>query len=158
KVMAWVAFDRAVKSAEQFGLEGPIDHWRELAAAIHDDVCRRGFDPEQGTFVQSYGSKHLDASLLLLPLVGFLPPDDPRVRPTIRACARRCKPSSGGCWSTASSCVTTPRQPMTACRPGKGPSWRAASGWSMPIWRRIAGRTRDACSIGCSVCATTSDC
>jgi GH15 family glucan-1,4-alpha-glucosidase len=87
--MAWVAFDRAVKSAERFGLEGPIDHWRELAAAIHDDVSRRGFDPEQGSFVQSYGSKHLDASLLLLPLVGFLPPDDPRVRATLQAIERR---------------------------------------------------------------------
>jgi GH15 family glucan-1,4-alpha-glucosidase len=89
KVMAWVAFDRAIKSAEQFGLEGPLDRWRELAAAIHADVCRRGFDQELGSFVQSYGSKHLDASLLLLPLVGFLPPDDPRVRATLQAIERR---------------------------------------------------------------------
>ncbi|HEX3502281.1 MAG TPA: glycoside hydrolase family 15 protein, partial [Xanthobacteraceae bacterium] len=89
KVMAWVAFDRSIKSAEQFGLEGPIDRWRELAAAIHADVCRRGFDQELGSFVQSYGSKHLDASLLLLPLVGFLPPDDPRVRGTLQAIERR---------------------------------------------------------------------
>src|SRR6266481_1217103 len=73
KVMAWVAFDRAIKSAEQFGLEAPLDRWRELAAAIHADVCRRGFDQELGSFVQSYGSKHLDASLLLLPLVGNFP-------------------------------------------------------------------------------------
>ncbi len=89
KVMAWVAFDRAIKSAEQFGLEAPLARWRELAAAIHADVCRRGFDPELGSFVQSYGSKHLDASLLLLPLVGFLPPDDPRVRGTLQAIERR---------------------------------------------------------------------
>jgi len=89
KVMAWVAFDRAIKSAEQFGLEAPLDHWRELAATIHADVCRRGFDQELGSFVQSYGSKHLDASLLLLPLVGFLPPDDPRVRGTLQAIERR---------------------------------------------------------------------
>jgi GH15 family glucan-1,4-alpha-glucosidase len=88
KVMAWVAFDRAIKSAEQFGLEGQIDHWREIAAAIHADVCMRGFDPDRGCFVQSYGSKHLDASLLLLPQVGFLPPDDPRVRSTLRAIER----------------------------------------------------------------------
>jgi GH15 family glucan-1,4-alpha-glucosidase len=87
--MAWVAFDRAIKSAEQFGLEAPLARWRELAAAIHADVCRRGFDPELGSFVQSYGSKHLDASLLLLPLVGFLPPDDPRVRGTLQAIERR---------------------------------------------------------------------
>ena len=89
KVMAWVAFDRAIKSAEQFGLEGPLNRWRELAAAVHADVCRRGFDPELGSFVQSYGSKHLDASLLLLPVVGFLPPEDARVRGTLHAIERR---------------------------------------------------------------------
>src|SRR5205807_5687845 len=79
KVMAWVAFDRAIKSAETFGLAGPIAHWRALAADIHDDVCRRGFDADLGSFVQSYGSKQLDASLLLLAPVGFLPADDQRV-------------------------------------------------------------------------------
>jgi GH15 family glucan-1,4-alpha-glucosidase len=89
KVLAWVAFDRAVKSAQQFGLEGPVDRWREIAATIHADVCRRGFDPELGSFVQSYGAKELDASLLLLPQVGFLPPDDARVRGTVRAVERR---------------------------------------------------------------------
>jgi GH15 family glucan-1,4-alpha-glucosidase len=89
KIMAWVAFDRALKSAEQFGLEGPLDRWREVAAAIHTDVCRRGFDPELGSFVQSYDSNQLDASLLLLPQVGFLPPDDPRVRGTVQAIERR---------------------------------------------------------------------
>jgi GH15 family glucan-1,4-alpha-glucosidase len=85
KVMAWVAFDRAIKSAEQFGLEGPVEHWRKLAAHIHRDVCKRGFDRELGSFVQSYGSKQLDASLLLLPAVGFLPGDDARVRGTVEA-------------------------------------------------------------------------
>jgi GH15 family glucan-1,4-alpha-glucosidase len=89
KVMAWVAFDRAIKSAEQFGLEGPLDRWREIAAAIHADVCRRGYDRDLGSFVQSYGSKQLDASLLLLPLVGFLPPEDARVRGTLQAAERR---------------------------------------------------------------------
>jgi GH15 family glucan-1,4-alpha-glucosidase len=89
KVMAWVAFDRAIRSAEQFGLQGPLDRWREIAAAIHADVCRRGFDSELGSFVQSYESKQLDASLLLLPCVGFLPADDPRVRGTVQAIERR---------------------------------------------------------------------
>ena len=89
KVMAWVAFDRAIKSAEQFNLDGPIDRWREIAATIHADVCRRGYDPELGSFVQSYGAKHLDASLLLIPHVGFLPPDDPRVRGTLEAIEKR---------------------------------------------------------------------
>jgi GH15 family glucan-1,4-alpha-glucosidase len=89
KVMAWLAFDRAIKSAEKFALEGPLDHWREVAAAIHADVCRRGYDRELGSFVQSYGSKQLDASLLLLPMIGFLPAEDPRVRETLRAVERR---------------------------------------------------------------------
>ena len=89
KVMAWVAFDRAIKTAEQFGLEGPLDRWREIAAAIHADVCARGYDRGLGSFVQSYGSKQLDASLLLMPLVGFLPPEDARVRGTLQAVERR---------------------------------------------------------------------
>jgi GH15 family glucan-1,4-alpha-glucosidase len=89
KVMAWVAFDRAIKSAQEFDLAGPIDRWREIAATIHADVCRRGFDPELGSFVQCYEGKQLDASLLLLPQVGFLPADDPRVRGTVRAIERR---------------------------------------------------------------------
>ena len=76
KVMAWVAFDRAVRSIEEFGLEGPLERWRDVAAAIHQEVCERGFDPDQNAFVQSFGAKALDASLLLIPLVGFLPPDD----------------------------------------------------------------------------------
>jgi len=89
KVMAWVAFDRALKSAEKFGLEGPLDRWRTLAAQIHEEVCARGFDSGIGSFVQSYGSKQLDASLLLLPCVGFLPCGDPRVHGTINAIEKR---------------------------------------------------------------------
>jgi len=85
KIMAWVAFDRAIKGAEDFGLEGPVVHWRALRATIHEEICSRAFDPRIGAFVQSYGSKSLDASLLLIPAVGFLPPDDPRVRSTIAA-------------------------------------------------------------------------
>jgi GH15 family glucan-1,4-alpha-glucosidase len=88
KVMAWVAFDRAIKSAEQFRLDGPLDRWRTLRDAIHADVCTRGFDRELGSFVQCYGTKQLDASLLLLPSFGFLPPDDPRIRGTIAAIER----------------------------------------------------------------------
>jgi GH15 family glucan-1,4-alpha-glucosidase len=89
KIMAWVAFDRAIKSAEAFNLEGPRDRWREQRRRIHEDVCRHGFNPELGSFVRSYGSKELDASLLLLPKVGFLPPEDPRVRGTVEAIERR---------------------------------------------------------------------
>jgi GH15 family glucan-1,4-alpha-glucosidase len=85
KVMCWVAFDRAIKGVEQFALEGPVDRWRQLRAEIHVDVCRKGFDATRNTFVQSYGSNELDASLLLIPSVGFLPADDPRVHGTVAA-------------------------------------------------------------------------
>jgi len=88
KVMAWVALDRAVKSAEEFGLEGPVAEWRVLRDRIHDDVCGKGFDTELGSFVQYYGGKTLDAALLILVQVGFLPPEDPRIRGTIAAIER----------------------------------------------------------------------
>jgi GH15 family glucan-1,4-alpha-glucosidase len=83
KVMAWVAVDRAVKAVERFGLAGPVDKWRQLRAAIHQQVCTQGFDPQLNAFVQYYGSKDPDASLLMLPLVGFLPADDPRMVGTV---------------------------------------------------------------------------
>jgi GH15 family glucan-1,4-alpha-glucosidase len=83
--MAWVAVDRAIKAVERFGLSGPVEHWRRLRTAIHEDVCRRGYDPGRGTFVQYYGSTLLDASLLMFPLVGFLPATDPRMLGTVRA-------------------------------------------------------------------------
>ncbi len=85
KVMAWVALDRGIHTAEHFGLSGPIDQWKAVRADIHREVCERGFDTERGTFVQAYGSKELDASLLLLPTMGFLPIDDPRIAGTIAA-------------------------------------------------------------------------
>ena len=86
KVMAWVAFDRAVRTLEQFDdAEGPIDLWREIRQEIHDDVCEKGYDPKRNTFTQYYGSQELDASTLLIPAVGFLPPDDARVIGTIDA-------------------------------------------------------------------------
>jgi GH15 family glucan-1,4-alpha-glucosidase len=88
KVMAWVAFDRAIKDAEAYGLDGPVERWRRVRDAIHAEVCTEGFDTRGNSFVQSYGSAHLDASLLLIPQVGFLPPDDPRVRGTIEAIER----------------------------------------------------------------------
>ena len=83
KAMAWLAFDRAIRSAEAFALPGPVDHWREVRAAIHHDVCERGFNSEIGSFVRSYGSKEFDASLLMLPAIGFLPPKDPRIVGTV---------------------------------------------------------------------------
>jgi GH15 family glucan-1,4-alpha-glucosidase len=88
KVMAWVAFDRAVKTVEKFGREGPVDRWRATRDAIKEDVLANGFDAELGAFVQHYGSSRLDASLLLLPLVGFLPAKDERVVGTVEAIQR----------------------------------------------------------------------
>ncbi|MCZ3389592.1 MAG: glycoside hydrolase family 15 protein [Actinomycetia bacterium] len=85
KVMAWVGFDRAVKAVERHGRSGPVSRWRQLRDTIHADVCQRGFDPARNTFVQSYGSQSLDAALLMVPLVGFLPATDPRVLGTVEA-------------------------------------------------------------------------
>ncbi len=85
KVMAWVALDRAVRDAEQYQLPGPLREWRALRDTIHARVCRDGFDEGRNSFVQSFSSKQMDASLLLLPLVGFLPPEDPRIRGTLKA-------------------------------------------------------------------------
>ena len=89
KVMAWVAFDRAIKSAETFGLDGPLDEWHTLRDEIFEEVCTKGFDPELGTFVQAYGVKHVDASLLLMPSMGFLPVSDLRVQGTIATIEQR---------------------------------------------------------------------
>jgi GH15 family glucan-1,4-alpha-glucosidase len=88
KAMAWVAFDRTIKSAERFGLDGPVAHWKHVRDEIHADVCRLGFDPSLNSFVRSYGSKQLDASLLLLPAIGFLPAEHPRIRGTVEAVER----------------------------------------------------------------------
>jgi GH15 family glucan-1,4-alpha-glucosidase len=83
-----VAMDRAVKSVEQFGYKGPVERWRQVRDEIHREVCQHAYDPDRKTFTQSYGSRELDASLLLIPLVGFLPPTDPRMLGTIAAIER----------------------------------------------------------------------
>ncbi len=88
KVMAWVAFDRAVRGVEEFGLEGPVDKWRARRDEVHREVLDEGFDPDRNTFTQYYGSKSIDASSLMIPLVGFLPPDDERVKGTVAAIER----------------------------------------------------------------------
>jgi GH15 family glucan-1,4-alpha-glucosidase len=88
KVMAWVAFDRAARAVERFGMPGPAAHWRAIADEIHKQVCERGYDAERNTFTQAYGSKALDAAVLLIPQVGFLPPDDPRVAGTVETIRR----------------------------------------------------------------------
>jgi GH15 family glucan-1,4-alpha-glucosidase len=88
KVMTWVAFDRAIQDSEKHGLRGPLARWRKLRARIHDDICRNGYDRTRKTFVQYYGATEVDASLLLIPQVGFLPADDPRVKGTVAAVER----------------------------------------------------------------------
>jgi GH15 family glucan-1,4-alpha-glucosidase len=86
--MAWVAFDRAVKSIEQYGYEGPRERWDQLRGRICEEIVTKGYDPGRNTFVQYYGGSDLDASLLLIPQLGFLPPEDPRVIGTIEAIER----------------------------------------------------------------------
>jgi len=88
KVLAWVAIDRAVKAVERFGREGPLEHWRKLRATMHEEICTRAYDPARNCFTQAYGSQALDASLLMIPLVGFLPASDPRMRGTVAALER----------------------------------------------------------------------
>ncbi|MEW1831908.1 glycoside hydrolase family 15 protein [Streptomyces sp. NPDC088196] len=95
KVMAWVAVDRTIKLIESGDADGPLEKWRELRDDIHRDVCERGYDKERNTFTQSYGSKELDASLLLIPQMGFLPPDDKRVIGTIEAIQRELSTPDG---------------------------------------------------------------
>ncbi|MDF6021947.1 glycoside hydrolase family 15 protein [Streptomyces sp. JH34] len=95
KVMAWVAVDRTIKLIESGDAEGPLERWHRLRDDIHRDVCERGYDPERNTFTQSYGSRELDASLLLIPQMGFLPPDDKRVIGTIEAIQRELSTEDG---------------------------------------------------------------
>jgi GH15 family glucan-1,4-alpha-glucosidase len=85
KIMAWVAFDRGAKAVEELQLEGDVDKWKSVREEIHREVCREGFDSDRNAFTQYYGAKQLDASLLLAPLVGFLPPTDERIKGTITA-------------------------------------------------------------------------
>jgi GH15 family glucan-1,4-alpha-glucosidase len=88
KVMAWVAFDRSIKGVKMFKLKGPTDRWRQIRREIHADICKHGYDAKLGCFVRSYGSKDVDASLLLLSAVGFLPAADPRIRGTVEMIER----------------------------------------------------------------------
>jgi GH15 family glucan-1,4-alpha-glucosidase len=88
KMMTWVAFDRAVKSVEQFGVEGPVDRWRAIRDSVHAEICEKAFDSTKRAFTQAYGSRSLDAALLVMPQVGFLPHDDPRIVSTVAAIER----------------------------------------------------------------------
>jgi GH15 family glucan-1,4-alpha-glucosidase len=126
KVMAWVAFDRGIKSAETFGLDGPLDEWRKLRDNIFEQVCERAFDKKLGSFVQAYGSDQLDASLLLLPCVGFLPITDRRIKGTIKAVERRLL--SGGFVMRYST-----HEVEDALPPGEG-AFLACSFWLVDVY------------------------
>ena len=122
--MAWVAIDRAVKAVEDFGRKGEVDRWRRVRDEIHAEVLERGYDDELGSFVQSYDSKRLDASLLTIPLFGFLPPDDPRVRGTLEASA-----ASSSATASCSAIATTRETRMwTGYRPARARSFSVPSG------------------------------
>ena len=135
KVMAWTAFDRAIKSAETFGLDAPIDRWRKLRAAIHQEVCEKAFNRGLNAFVQAYGSDKLDASALLIPAVGFLPPADPRVRGTVEAIERGLM--SNGLALRYNTGVSNDGLP-----PGEG-AFLACSFWLADAYM-LLGRTDDA--------------
>lgn len=136
KVMAWVAFDRSIEAAETLGLRAPIDRWKTVRWEIHQDVCANGFDPDLGSFVQSYGSKALDAGLLLIPLVGFLPPTDPRVSGTVRAIEQRLM--SGGFVLRYS----TERDSPDGLPPGEG-AFLPCTFWLADAYAQV-GRSDDA--------------
>jgi GH15 family glucan-1,4-alpha-glucosidase len=138
KVMAWVAVDRAIRSAEQFGVEGPLDAWREMRAKIHADVCSNAWNSKLQSFTQAYNGNTLDASLLLIPQLGFLPVSDPRVRGTIEAIERDL--TDGGL-------VLRYRTEHTAdgLPPGEG-TFLACSFW-MADALKLIGRREDATAL-----------
>ncbi len=135
KVMAWVAFDRSIKSAERYGFEGPIDRWRKVRAQIHDEVCTNAFSTKLGAFVDRYGGTELDASTLLIGLVGFC-------RRETRACAVRWKRSNATSWPTDSCCATTPQRGSDGLPAGEG-AFLACSFW-LADNLVLLGRRRDA--------------
>jgi GH15 family glucan-1,4-alpha-glucosidase len=135
KVMCWVAFDRAVKMVEGMGLPGPVERWRQVRQQIHDDVCRLGVSLERGCFVQSYGSEELDASLLLIPITGFLPARDPRVVATVEAIQREL--TAGGLVQRYRT-----RESVDGLPPGEG-AFLACSFWLVDNLR-MQGRVDEA--------------
>jgi GH15 family glucan-1,4-alpha-glucosidase len=150
KVMAWVAFDRAVRIIQEFGADGPLDRWVRLRGDIHDEVCRLGFSRELNSFVQYYGSKELDASLLLLPLVGFLPAEDSRVRGTVAAIEKHLMQDRLVARYNTRSTVDGRLETKVPFSP-------VAFGWLITISCK-AGSTRHAPSSStCFRCATMSD-
>ena len=123
KMMAWVAFDRAIKAAGMLHAGAPVERWQKVRTKIHDEICSHAYNEKLGSFVQSYGSEQLDASLLLMPMTGFLPPKDPRVSGTLKAIERQPDVRRIG------ACATTPKKFRMASLPAKEFFSPAASGW-----------------------------
>jgi GH15 family glucan-1,4-alpha-glucosidase len=138
--MAWLAFDRAVRNVEDFGLAGPVERWRRQRDEVHVQICAEGFDPELGAFTQAYGSKRLDASVLLLPLGGFLPGDDPRVRGTVEAIERNLLHDG-----FVARYQTDPRGAVDGLPAGEG-TFLPCSFW-LADSRAMIGRHEDACEL-----------
>ena len=137
KVMAWAAVDRAVRGSEEFGLDGPVDDWKRLRGDIADEVCSRGFDSRRGTFTQFYGSRELDAALLLIPAVGFLPATDQRVTGTVDAIERDlCRDGFVRRYTT-----TKKTQQLDGLPPGEG-AFLPCTFWLADAYL-LAGRRRD---------------
>jgi hypothetical protein len=151
KVMAWVVFDRGVRLAERFELDAPLDRWKQVRDEIHAEVCERGYDAERRTFTQYYGSKELDASVLNIPLVGFL-------REPMTASPGRSTQSPANSAATGSCRATRPPTPMTGCRETRDSSWPARSGSSTRSRATGASSRRVRCSSGSWRSATTLDC
>jgi GH15 family glucan-1,4-alpha-glucosidase len=135
KVMAWVAFDRAILIAKKLRVKAPLEKWEKIRDTIHEEICRKAYDKEKDTFVQFYGAKHVDASLLLIPIVGFLPPNDRRVRGTIEAVERELM--SGGFVQRYDTTRLNDGLP-----PGEG-VFLACSFWMVSALKSI-GRIKDA--------------
>jgi len=135
KMMAWVAFDRAILIAKKLRTKAPIERWKKLRDTIHEEICRKAFDKEKNAFVQYYGAKHLDAALLLMPIVGFLPATDRRVRGTIEAIERELM--DGGFVLRYDTEIVQDGLP-----PGEG-AFLACSFWMVSALKAI-GRVKDA--------------
>ena len=154
KVMAWVAFDRAVRMHEEFGRDGPVERWRRCATRSTPRCSRAAGATSAQAFTQSYGSDELDASVLMMPLVGFLPATDPRFVSTVEAIRRELD----GRRARAPLPHGRGRRRRRAAAGRRRLPARARSGWSRCSRCRDGTRRRASCSSGCSRCATTSGC
>ena len=137
-MMAWVAVDRAVRTIQEFGADGPLQQWIKLRRDIHDEVCRSGFNREMASFVQFFGSKELDASLLMLPMVEILPPEDPRIRGTVAAIEKHLMVDGFVARYNAASAVD-------GLGVAREFSLRVASGWPTITFCRIVMTKRATC-------------